>query len=423
MRPRSRLFVLLITVGLLAACSTSPSLTSSAHAQQLILVNLKHDAATKASNVGVGGKPYQTGGSYQLSPDVLAKASAIAHRYHLQRLDGWPIAEVGMYCEVMAIKSNENIAAVLKRLNADVDVVLAQPMNTFKTMASSDSFYNDPYYATQFGDIHNNLEVVHRRFRGAGIEIAVVDTGADLSHEDLKNQVSLARNFVDDDAASFIADKHGTAVAGIIGAEANNSVGVVGIAPLVKLQILKACWQTDAGQSASCNSFTLAKALSFALKSSPDIVNISLSGPDDPLVKLIIEKLIGEDIIVIAAENSDAGLNFPANMQNVVAVTSLEKNTSALHSLGHNSPAAQLAAPGKERLTTVPANHYDFYSGSSMAAAYVSGVAALLKEAEPNASATEIKKILLGQSPDSNCVVTLLKAAANSSCLEPVRHD
>jgi hypothetical protein len=130
-----------------------------------------------------------------------------------------------------------------------------------------------------------------------------------------------------------------------------------------------------------------------------------------------------EEIIVVAAENADTELNFPANMQNVIAVVSSEKNSSALPSTGQNLPMGPIAAPGRERLTTVPANHYDFYSGSSMAAAYVSGVAALLKEAKPKASAAAIKKILLGQSPDPFCVLTLLQSAEKNHCRESVGHD
>jgi subtilisin family serine protease len=117
------------------------------------------------------------------------------------------------------------------------------------------------------------------------VTVAIIDTGVDVGHPDLDRHTISQRNFVNTDSREFKLDRHGTEVAGVIGAVADNGVGIVGIAPDARLLALKACWQPSAGASrAVCNSFTLAQALEATIVAHADIVNLSLAGPPDPLL-------------------------------------------------------------------------------------------------------------------------------------------
>src|SRR5258705_9176099 len=145
---------------------------------------------------------------------------------------------------------------------------------------------------------------MQQRATGRGIRVAVIDTGGDRSHPDLRGRIDTARNFVSDDAR-FDSDIHGTAVAGIIAANADNGIGIVGLAPDAGLLVLKACWQHAIDDvRAQCNTFTLAKALTFAIDQRADIINMSLGGPNDPLLGLLIEIALTRGIIIVAAQDT-----------------------------------------------------------------------------------------------------------------------
>jgi subtilisin family serine protease len=220
----------------------------------------------------------------------------------------------------------------------------------------------------------------------------MIDTGVDLDHPDLAGQISNNQNFAKDISASFSTDIHGTAVAGVMVARRDNATGIIGVAPNAKLVALKACWpdKTDAIE-AVCNSFTLALAVNTAIKAGVDVLNMSLTGPQDPLLALLLNKAMAKGIIVVAADTGSANSteNFPASLKNVISVQSIKQAASVPSSL-----VESIAAPGDQVLTTLPHGTYDFISGSSIAAAEVSGVVALLLEIKPDLTLVEAHTIL-----------------------------
>jgi subtilisin family serine protease len=221
------------------------------------------------------------------------------------------------------------------------------------------------------------------------VKVAVIDTGAAVDHPDLVGRVQDARNFVDDDEHAFVTDRHGTLVAGIIGAVANNRLGIVGVSPGAHLQILKACepLRPDA-LAAQCNSFTLALALSAAIDRRAQIVNLSLSGPADPLLAQLVAQGERRGMLFVGAMPSDGGLNgFPLGVSGVIAARNSDAATSAPN---------EVPAPGQDIVSLTPGGHYDFASGSSLAAAQVSGALALLLAVAPHAGAPELLAALRG---------------------------
>jgi len=197
----------------------------------------------------------------------------------------------------------------------------------------------------------------------------VIDTGVDARHPDFGGRVIVQRNFVDRDAARFGLDKHGTAVAGVISASANNKVGIVGVAPGVSIIALKACWQKDS-DAARCNSLTLAQALAAAIAERAQIVNLSLTGPHDPLLNALVAAGNERGVLYVGAAPSDAPADsFPGDAPGVIPVDMAE--SAAVRS-------GVLRAPGRDVVTLMPGGNYDFVSGPSLATAHVSGAVALL---------------------------------------------
>ena len=212
--------------------------------------------------------------------------------------------------------------------------------------------------------------------RGASVRVAVIDTGVDVDHPDLPAHL-MTRNFVDNDAGAFQDDAHGTAVAGVIAAIPDNGIGIAGIAPDVRLFVFKACWRSSpTGAKATCNSFTLAQALSAAIEEHVDIINLSLAGPSDPLLTRLVDRAAAAGIIVVGAVPPDGQRRtFPTDIASVIAVDAIES--------GHSNSGI-LRAPGLDVISLAPHGHYDFYSGSSLATAEVSGLVALLRAQSPH---------------------------------------
>lgn len=321
---------------------------------------------------------------------------AISHDYALTPVDGWTITALGVYCAVLQVPADHSVATVLTALTQDQRIASAQHMQLFQTRSN---LPNDPYYTMQTALQMMAFDAAHQQADGAGVRVAIVDTGVDTRHQDLAGRVRGNRDFVSN-AGTPPVEQHGTAIAGVVAAIGNNGVGIVGAAPAVDVLALRACWQTAAGDAALCNSFTLAKALGYALDHNVDIINLSLAGPADPLLRQLTEAAIARGIVVVgAAPTGVAAQGFPAGVEGVIAVRSLaEVGGDMLH------------APGKDILTLAPANNYAFQSGDSLATALVTGVVALLLETEPSLTPARVAQVLHAASQPAGSGAPLLNA-------------
>jgi len=316
---------------------------------------------------------------------------SIMDGHKLKKIGRWSLKTLGLEAVRAEFKQNRNIDEVLHALRQDARIESVQPIKTYQLL-----IYNDPYFNLQNTVEGDNLEKVHRYVTGKNVSVGVVDTGVDRTHPELAARIIYSANFVDHDQFSFDDDEHGTAVAGVIGSAANNDLGIVGVAPDAKLMIFKSCSEDRQTKRASCDSVSLMKALLDVLRQKPDVLNLSLSGPEDKLLMLLIKAVLAEGIIVVAAVDGKNPRNtFPASIPGVLAVNSLAQFDAAF------MPKNGVLAPGLEMLTTTPGATYAFRSGSSMSAAYVSGVAALLKERDPGLSAQQLILRLHRTSPES----------------------
>ena len=229
----------------------------------------------------------------------------LQQHYGWREVAGWPITALKLYCIVLEPPPGTSREAMLAALAKDERVRLAEPLHDYATYAQDPPpahRYNDPYVELQRGFVETDAAVAHNLSQGQGTRVAVVDTGADLTHPDLQGRIRDTRNLVDDDAQAFSGDRHGTEVAGIIAATGNNHQGIVGMAPDAAISVYKACWYggTDA-RGARCNSFTLAKALAAILDTDARVINLSLGGPADALLGQLLGQLLEQGRIVVAA--------------------------------------------------------------------------------------------------------------------------
>jgi len=304
-------------------------------------------------------------------------AQAVAGEHGLKVVSDWPMPALGVQCFVMELPPRASATQLVEQLSRDPRVESAQGMNEFHVLG-----HNDPLYPLQPSARLWHLDDMHQVTTGRDITVAEIDTGVEASHPDLRGQISLTENFVD--GRPYVAEAHGTAIAGIIAARADNGIGIAGIAPQAKLMALRACWQDNAASPAArCTSFTLAKALQFALDRKTDVINLSLGGPHDRLLERLLDAALGRGVTVVTATDPQSGSNsFPASHPGVLAVAASD---------GQNLAPGVLLAPGQDIPTTTTGQRWDFVSGSSYAAAHVTGVVALLRQLKPDSDVRQIR--------------------------------
>jgi hypothetical protein len=383
---------ILLSLSLCAACSTRLPMRTQGAAQRLgdsperyIVAGVDNEEAMPAGHPGSSPKGYDGLTVYGPTSRAVRLLKGVEHDYGLREVTAWPIAPLHMHCAVLELSANANPASVIAALAQDRRVKIAQPLQTFSTETTG---YDDPYVGLQRGFQQMDVPEAHAWSRGDGVRIAIVDTGADTRHPDLRGAVVQVGNFVDSDAEQFRRDRHGTELAGIIAAVANNHEGIVGVAPGARLSVFKACWQLhEDADAARCNSFTLAQALTAALDAHVQIVNLSLSGPADPLLSELVREGLRRGVLFIGAAPStvsDRDERFMA-IDGVIEVA-----------IGgsQGSSGTPLQAPGKEILTLFPDGRYDFASGVSLSTAHVTGTVALLLERNPKLTPQQVYQLL-----------------------------
>jgi len=364
MKGAIRTLVACLALWLLGAAAASAQTASDARDPALrVLVMLQLPPAHFRGNGDYGGG-YGDAIGHSARRRVAAR---IAREEGLTLADDWPMPLLGVDCFVMELPPGQEPQAVAERISRRRSVAWAEPMNLYHTRGASVS-HDDPLFQAQPAARLWRLNALHEIATGRNVRVAVIDSGVDLTNPDLAGQAAVQRNFVagPDDAA----ERHGTAVAGVIAARADNGRGVVGVAPQARLLALRACWQRATGDSV-CDSLSLARALVFAIDNDAQVINLSLGGPPAPLLGRLIDIAQARGAVVVAA--FDATLprgGFPASHAGVVAVASAPVA----------GDRAVVVAPGRDIPTSLPGGGWGLVSGDSYAAAHVSGLFALLRQ-------------------------------------------
>lgn len=361
-----------------------------------ILVTFDDPSDSHSTSRPSPGRSYRYRSRYKVSNAAKRDARVVAAEYHMKPVDDWPIESLNVYCVVYEMAQTDSITLLLEKLRRDPRVESAQEMHYFRSMALQDSSYNDAYAGFQHGLESMNVSQAHEFANGKGVKIAVIDSGVDLRHEDLLGSQIKSRDFIPKGRRSS-STAHGTAVVSLIVANPNNDKGIVGIAPAAELMALRACWSNGDSERALCNSFTLARAMDFLIHSPPDLINLSIAGPRDPLLGRLIDKALANGTVIVAARpdlggSADLDKAYPAGYDGVLAVTAARAASAEMS--GGNAWTDTIVAPGEQIMVALPDDGYDFRSGSSLAAANASGVIALLLERMPDLDGATIARIL-----------------------------
>lgn len=359
--------------------------TTESQTPEHILVTFNAPAPPLQRRAGSGFKGYTTT-AYSTRATARYLTRELAAEYSLEVIDHWPMEVLGVHCVLYRLPNRGEAGRIIAALRLDARVESVQQMQHFHLQSATRSAYNDPYHELQRGWWEASLSTAHRLSTGKNVKVGIVDTAVERLHQDLRAALVEVKRFVPDEWGSD-GDYHGTSVAGIIAAEADNGVGIVGVAPDTRLFSLEACWSIGR-TSAECDSFTLAKALSWAIREGMQVINLSLAGPEDPLLGRLIDAALKQGISIVAADDIREGLSFPASVPGVIAVRMAENYDPSAREKGI------FYAPGRDVMTTVPRGSYDFVSGSSMAAAHVSGLVALVRAYDPSLSGYGVNELL-----------------------------
>ncbi len=310
--------------------------------------------------------------------DVAALAVAVEEieaRYNVTVSAEWPLNSIAVHCLVIDASTNSDIDSLIADMESDASIRTVQRMQEFEILSET---YQDPFFPIQHALADMNAVEAHAQSMGSGVKIGIIDSAVDAAHPDLVDRLLTAKNFVSR-SDTQAAEAHGTAVAGVIAANADGVIGMVGVAPKALIIGLRACWQRD-GAAGRCSSFSLARAVNFAILNDVDVLNMSLGGPPDPLLEELLQKAVSDGMVVVAALGETDVAAFPASMPGVVS--------AGRRNLGG------IPAPATDIISTAPDGQYRYVSGSSVAAAHVSGVVALLLSKQSNLDRSFINQTL-----------------------------
>ncbi|MDG2114931.1 MAG: S8 family serine peptidase [Actinomycetota bacterium] len=272
----------------------------------------------------------------------------------------------------------------------DPDVVAMEPIG------SVHAFVNDSYRSNQWALDRLSFEASWATADGTGVVVAVVDTGIRATHEDLVGKVLPGADFISPGGDGTLADHyHGSHVAGIIGAHANNGVGIAGGAPGVQILPIRALDGSGTGTTAG-----VASAIIWAVDNGADVVNLSLgSSSDSSVIRAAVDHAEANDVVVVAAAGNAGHLGnpvtYPAAIPEVLAVSATESNNNRAYFSNHGT-WIDVAAPGSGIYSLHGDGDlvYASSSGTSMASPYVAAAAALVKASSPSLTAAQIRDVL-----------------------------
>jgi subtilisin family serine protease len=309
-------------------------------------------------------------------------------------------------------------AATARRLRQLPGVRWVEPNRRFT--ASSVAAPSDPLFAQQWALRSARVPDAWTTATGGEVTVAVVDSGIDFSNADLggnlwTNPGEVGGNGVDDDANGFVDDVHGadtvghdgdpsdglghgTAVASLIGARGDNGLGISGVAWRVRLMSVKVLHDRGWG-----TTVTLITGLRYALANGARVINLSVNGtePSHALDDAIRQAEAQGALVVTSAgndgEDRDRVASYPASIQSpaLLTVASSTRRGALGSQSAYGVASVDIAAPGDGVITSDLNGGFTTRSGTSFAAAYVSGAAALLASARPTATGAQLRSALV----------------------------
>jgi subtilisin family serine protease len=326
----------------------------------------------------------------EFSPNATPQSiDQLARRYNLTRLESQSFPLIGSTLHRWRIGDRRSVRDVVGALEDERIVASAQPNYIFTLQEDATKISSATRGdAAQYVLGKLQIEQAHQVATGKDIPVAVIDSEIDAKHPDLDR--TIVKSF-DALGGEENPPQHGTAIAGAIAAHGK----LLGIAPGVQLLAARAF--DDTPGRAKGTSFAIYKGLQWAADNGARVVNMSFVGPADPALHRMLAAAYEKDIVLIAAAGN-AGPNsapeYPAADPDVIAVTATDSN-DGLFKMANRGLYIAVAAPGVEILALAPGEAYQITTGTSVAAAHVSGIVALLLERNPALKPKDIRTILM----------------------------
>ena len=325
------------------------------------------------------------------------QVDGIARRHRLTRTQSQNFPLTNSTYFRWKISDSRSVDDVVRELLDSGDVKSAQRNNIFRLQQDSSAFKTEGDPA-QYGLAKLRLPQAHSLSVGADVTIAVIDSGIDTSHPELAGRIAGSFDALGSSEGPHL---HGTSVASTIVAHGR----LMGAAPSSRLLAIRAFGTLDTGSKdsgADSNSFVVIKSLDYAVANRAQIINMSFAGPKDRAIGRSLAAAASKGIVLVAAAGNAGSRSsplFPAADRNVIAVSATDKDDQ-LFSASNRGSYVAISAPGVDILSAAPEGKYQILSGTSLSAAYVSGVAALMISRSPEIASSDVRATLLSTARD-----------------------
>ncbi len=290
---------------------------------------------------------------------------------------------------LLTLTRGQSLATVLGQLLRDSRVISAQPNYVYTPVQGAAQGPSADVNETAAPASRNEALA-----NGAGVRVAVIDTCVDRDHTEIQGSVRSFFDATPSGSQSCSAENHGTAVASLIGGHDQ----IRGSAPGALLMEARAFTETEEEKEVAATSREIALALDWSARQGARVANLSFAGPSDPLVERAVAAAYTKGIVLVGAAGNagpSSGPLYPAAYPEVIAVTATDARR-ALYGAANRGSHIAVSARGVDVIVAHVNNGYGTESGTSFAAATVSGVAALLVEMRPRATPDEIRAALQG---------------------------
>jgi subtilisin family serine protease len=343
-----------------------------------------------------GGSGTPPAGERRLRPDEVVievslattpqAVAALEQRHALLHLDQFASQLQGTNQVLARIPDGRTVTAVVLALQADPAVMSAQPNYLF-TLQQTGRAKDADEGALQYAAARLRLPQAHKLATGAGVLVAMIDSGVDAAHPELNGAIAEIFDTLDGSARPHA---HGTAIAGLIGARSR----LTGAAPAARILAVRAF--DSKGDTAEGSTFTILKGLDWAAVKGAAVINLSFAGPTDSAIGRSLDGAYKNAITLIAAAGNAGPKSpplYPAADPSVIAITATDVDDKVF--AGSNRGAyIRVAAPGVDVLVAAPDGRYQVSSGTSFAAAEVSGIVALMIERSPDLRPDVVRTLL-----------------------------
>ncbi len=312
--------------------------------------------------------------------------NVVARRLQLTLLETQSFTLTGRTLQRWRIDGSNSVRATVLGLSPFSRISAAQPNFLYRFGQAQPPAQSDAGAQYVVPKLH--LLEAHKITNGDDVLVAVIDSKIDTSHPDLAGVIADQYDALGTPAPPHM---HGTGMAGAIAAHAK----LIGVAPKVKLLAVRAFSRDK--ESAQGTTFNILKGLDWAASKNARIVNMSFAGPADPMFRDMLAKAHARGIVLIAAVGNAGPRSpplYPAADRDVIGVTATDVDDKLLPQANRGLQVA-VAAPGVEILEPAPGAGYQLTTGTSVAAAHASGVAALLLARDPKLTPDQVRGLLI----------------------------